>query len=374
MTAELFATFDSALQALADPKELPSVAQLRALSGATAANMAGWAAVWPALPPQRRQWVAGQLAALAEDDVQVSFKPQFVFLLDDPDAQVRATAIDGLWEAQDLFLMDRFVHFLAHDAAAPVRARAAAALGTFLELGELERIDIRRTRQVLLALLDAANDEGEDLEVRRRATESAGFADSPQVRALITDAIASPERPLRAAALRAMGNSADERWAEEVLAGLEDPDPGLRFEAAHAAGELALAAAVPLLADLAGGDDREVQIEAIWALGEIGGDAGRRALERLAGDVAEDEDLAEAFEAALATAMLSAGLADLEDAAWPLANGKWSGNGEAPDEEWDVWDEPEDWAEDEDEDETDGDVFDDELADPDDERSGKEER
>lgn len=361
---EVFQTFEAALHSLAAPDEPLSASLVRALSGASGADLATWSRQWPDIATERRQRIAHLLLTTTEADFQVNFKPLFINLLDDPDPEVRAMAIDGLWEAHDLFLMDRFVEFLASDLDPEVRAHAAAALGTFLELGELDKIDIRRTRRALLVVLDAANDEGEDLEVRRRATESAGYADSPQVRALIEDAINSPERAMRAAAVRAMGNSADDRWAEEVLAGLEDPDPELRFEASHAAGELAIGAAVPLLADLAAGGDREIQLEAIWALGEIGGEPARRVLERLAGTLDYDDDVAEAFEDALATVMLSEGIADWDDLSVPptgrdgrSSNGQGrdpQGSGEAGDEEG----EENEW--DEDDEGPDGDDWDDE--------------
>jgi hypothetical protein len=58
---------------------------------------------------------------------------------------------------------------------------------------------------------------------------------------------------------------------------------------------------------LALGDDREIQLVAIWSLGEIGGKESMRVLEFLLGKAEEDEDddLEEAVEDAIGNASLN---------------------------------------------------------------------
>jgi len=202
-------------------------------------------------------------------------------------------------------------------------------------------------------LIEVAADEREDLEVRRRALESAGFADREDVQALIEYAIDTPERALRAGALRAMGHSADVVWEPDVLAWLDHAEPELRFEAARAAGELALASAVPQLARLIeDAADRAVQIEAIAALGEIGGAPAQRALERLAEriDPDEAEDLVAAIDDAISTAALADGVLAIGGLSH-TAGRAGDGDLEADDEDDDGFDE----------DELDDELFDDEA-------------
>jgi HEAT repeat protein len=297
--------FGAALDALADEGQDPQAHWVAHLSGPTRDELARWQSVWPEISPERRQWIASTMLERAEMSFEVDFRPLFVSLLDDPDEAVRATAVDGLWEAEDVGVMDRYVALLRDDWAEDVRARAAAALGSYVLRAELDEIEPARVRGALRALLDAAADESEAVEVRRRATESAGYADTGAVHRVIEDAADAPERTLRAGALRAMGRSADRRWAPLVLRALEDRDPEIRFEAARAAGELALQDAVAALWGLAEQDEQEIQLEAIWSLGEIGGRDATRALERLAQGC--DEPLVEAVEDALATAALSEG-------------------------------------------------------------------
>jgi HEAT repeat protein len=298
--------FEAALRRLAEPGAPPVTGLVTRLSSPTPSDVTLFRELWRALPEARRRWLAHELVATAEADFQVDFKRLFATLLHDGDPEVRAAAIAGLWEARDIALMDAFTTMLVDDADPTVRAHAATALGPFVEQAQLGRLNPELVRRSIDALVAVAEDDGEDANVRRRAIESAGYVDSDEVGSLIEDALTSPERALRAGAVRAMGNSADERWSDDVLDALAAPDPELRYEAARASGELLLAAAVPQLVALAAGNDREIQIEAIWALGEIGGSQSRRALDHLlASDL--DEDLAEAVEDALACVALADG-------------------------------------------------------------------
>jgi HEAT repeat protein len=298
--------FAAALRRLLDPASRPSPGVVRQLSSPTPDDLTAGSAIWSAAPVARRQRLARDLLSAAEADFDLDFRRVFLEFLSDPDPVVRATAVDGLWEAVDPVVMARLVDLLGADDAPVVRARAAASLGTFVEMGELGRLDERSAAVVLDLLLRVAADTREPVEVRRRAVESAGFADHPAVGAVIEAAHRSPDRAMRAGALRAMGNSADDRWAEDVLAALDAADPELRFEAAHAAGELALGAGVARLIEIAREDDRELQVEAIWSLGEIGGAKAQRAAERLLAST-DDPVLEEALEDALATMALSDG-------------------------------------------------------------------
>lgn len=301
-----FEGFSSAVQRLADGGEPVDPGTLYRLSSPGEDEMEEWHSVWPGLDPTAKRDVARQLLASSRADFQVDYTPLFVAMIDDPEPEVRALGIDGLWEHEDVPLMRRFVTLMESDPSAVVRARSAVALGRFIKLWQLDEFDAAAADQALAALLDAASDDSEDTEVRRRALESAGYADEPAVSTLIDEAIESVEWSLRAGALCAMGNSADDRWAADVVAHLDEDLPELQQEAAHAAGELLIPDAVPALVELACGYDHNVQIEAIWALGEIGGRDARRALESLLDEMDGDDQL-EALEDALATMSLAEG-------------------------------------------------------------------
>lgn len=291
------------LRRLGDPSAVPAPGLIERLSGATSADVATFRAIWPEIAPERRRWLVRALVESAEADFRVEFRALFTAMLDDADPAVRADAIDGLWEVHEAALLQRFTDMMTRDDASPVRARAAAALGGYIEQAELGRFPADALEGPIAALLSVAAGSDVEVEVRRRAVESLGYADYSVSGSVIADALASPERPMQAGAMRAIGRSADDRWAPEVLAELDGADAEVRFEAVRAAGELTLAEAVPQLIAAARDGDREIQLEAIWSLGEIGGKDARRALDRLLRD-AEDDDLSEAIEDAQASAAL----------------------------------------------------------------------
>ena len=116
----------------------------------------------------------------------------------------------------------------------------------------------------------------------------------------IERAYASDEQLLRESALVAMGRSMLPRWLPTIGAALANASPALRYEAARAAGEMAedAQALVPRLAQLIDDDDSEVALAAIWALGQIGGEAARRSLQkaRKSSDETRSQAVAEALE------------------------------------------------------------------------------
>jgi HEAT repeat protein len=306
-------SFDEALGILVGDEGSLVPGVLAALSDPSSDDVRTFSSRWATLAPDRRIRIAHQLVESAEASFQYRFERLFRVLVGDEEPEVRVQAVEGLWEDEHTDLVEVFLGLLTADLSAEVRARAATALGLFVYRAELGEIDDRFGESACRALVNAASDEFEDEDVRRRATESAGYGDRPDVRELITDLYASGEGTLRAGAVGAMGNSADDSWSMEVLEAFTDPDALVHFEAATAAGQLELEDAVPDLAALANEDDREIQLAAIWSLGEIGGRAATRVLEDLlASD--PDEDLEEALEDALASAALGGG--DLPD--WRL--------------------------------------------------------
>jgi HEAT repeat protein len=139
----------------------------------------------------------------------------------------------------------------------------------------------------------------EPIEIRRRALESLGFLSDEDTSQLITQAYHHANDQLKLSAVFAMGRSLDtERWGAIVTEELAALDPGMRYEAARAVGELEYAPAVRKLAELLDDVDEEVQLATIWSLGQIGGDKAKQLL--MAVLESEAEYLHEQAEDALA--------------------------------------------------------------------------
>jgi len=272
------ADLKSALRYLQSNEVSLSPSLLFALSDLNRQELQEFAQVWHVLPADRRRRVAQAMTELAEERIEADFTRIFRYLLDDEDADVRAHAINGLWEDEDHALIRPLIGALRSDQAAQVRAAAAEALGRFLLLAETKRIPATDGDEIRNALLAAIRSGSEDKLVRRRSIESIAYLGDELVRDIIAAAYADDDAKMRATAIFAMGRSADPYWRRTVAQELYSPDPQIRFEAARAVGELEFKASVPRLIELLEDADREVQSAAITSLGQIGGKEARRAL------------------------------------------------------------------------------------------------
>jgi HEAT repeat protein len=219
--------------------------------------------VWPHVSPHRKHTLLEDLEDLAEAETLTSFDDVARSLLDDTDPQVRARAIRLLWECEDAKLVPVYLDMLNNDEAVEVRAAAANALGQFVYLGELEKIPKELHQKIEDELLGAATSAKEVL-VRRRALESLGYTGRAEVVPLIEAASREKDPDWKVSALFAMGRSCDDRWKKQVLSQLRSPNEDIRSEAIHAAGELELESARPVLLDLL--EDEEDLEEALDTL------------------------------------------------------------------------------------------------------------
>jgi hypothetical protein len=236
--------------------------------------------VWRKLPALTRRDLLGRMEEEARANFELDFSAIAHVTLDDSDGEVRMHAIRALWECEDPRLIDRFLKLMEKDPDAAVRSAAASALGAFVEGAELERIPASIGAKIVERLKAVAGGP-DDLDVRRHAVESIGYSSEPGVREILETAYRNAEELMKSSALFAMGRSADIRWSDTILKELVSPSPALRAEAARAAGELGLNKSVPLLIELLEDPDRVTRWNAIDALGEIGGEPARRALDKL---------------------------------------------------------------------------------------------
>jgi HEAT repeat protein len=289
--------FRELLRQIGDSQTAFPIVMLYSLSGMDEFRERLFREAWPTIGLERRRRIITSLVEIAEASFEVDFNAIFRFCLKDEDEKVREMAIEGLWEDEDISLIDPLIKMMREDPSIQVRAKAATSLGRFVLLGELKETDIEKAASVSEALLEVILSPNEDVEVRRRAVESIAYSSDERVREIIEAAYYDDDERMRVSAVFAMGRSADPLWSSIVLEELESPHPEMRYEAARACGELEILDAIPILAGLVEDPDREVQEAAIWALGNIGGDEARRILEYCY--VTGDDFLREAVEEAL---------------------------------------------------------------------------
>ena len=289
--------FRAALDTIADESKPLRAATIMVLSDAGASEASLFRQVWCEVPVARRRQVVQRLVDIAEDNPEADFHPLLRACLSDPDAEVRAAALPGLWEDESPFLADLLVALLKTDASAQVRAAAAGALRPFALRASLGELKGTRCEVIRRALLDASGNVAGGMDVRCEALKSVGYWEDDEVRQAILMAYRHDDPRVKASAVHAMGANLDPAWRKAVLVELASPYPEVRFEAAEAAGEMEERAAVPSLIELLQDADVEVAQSAAGALGMIGGPAARTALRACASSA--NPALREAGEAAL---------------------------------------------------------------------------
>ncbi len=306
-------SFQDTLNSIATSEQLHTI-ELYNFSTMELDDLEIFKTTWPTIPTKRRQDIVQELVEITEFNIEVDFNPVFLLSLDDEDSQVRASAINGLWEDESPDLIEPLVYLMQTDPEVTVRAAAATALGKYINLRELEDIDPIPVVLVEEALLKTIRKAQEDVEVRRRAIEAISFTSETDITQIIENAYYDDHKKMRISAIFAMGRHNAKKWHPLALKELDNPNPEIRFEATRTCGELQVSEAVSKLIDLIAEDsDQEVREMAIGALGNIGGPEALQTLEICLDS--DNEAMAQAAEDAIYELNLFAGtLLDFDEA------------------------------------------------------------
>ncbi|RME49699.1 MAG: HEAT repeat domain-containing protein [Chloroflexi bacterium] len=266
--------------------------------------------------------------ATSDDRFFIDYTSEIEEYLDDKDPEVRALAVECLWEYPDPAYIDVLMDLAEHDPDEQVREYAISGLGVYIYEGEyadydfdwgehteimredeLPQSDFERVRDYLLAVV---RDAARPINARRRAIEAISFLHEPVVIDIIEEAYHHPDKKMKISAVFAMGRNASAKWEKYILEALDSPVPEIEYEAVCAAGSLALDHATrPLMRIATESEDKNLRIAAIRALGEIGHEMAFPLLDDLQFD--PDRDIRKAAEEALDEWMMSAHLRELDD-------------------------------------------------------------
>jgi HEAT repeat protein len=267
------------------------------LSQMTSGDVQDYAQVWKTIELKRRREIIIRLIELTTDSVELNFDSIFKSCLNDPDADVRSEAINGLCENEDPSLISSLIDLLNTDPFEKVQVSAAMALGRFALMAELGSISPRYGNLVGNVLLAIASDNSKSIEVRRRALEAVATLSTQQVKAAIKNAYESRDERLAISAVYAMGRNCDLRWLPILIKELNSSDTEMRYEAVCACGEIADEDTIQYLLPITNDTDIDVRLAVIQALGKIGGNEAKQYLQKNAND--PNEAVREAIEQAL---------------------------------------------------------------------------
>nr|HRC77725.1 HEAT repeat domain-containing protein [Kouleothrix sp.] len=94
--------------------------ELKPLSGLGFEARAEFWPAWMSVVARRRAEIAHAMVELAEDNVDLDFAQALLWMLDDDDAEVRASAAEGLWESERTQVLHRLLDLLRADPAPAV--------------------------------------------------------------------------------------------------------------------------------------------------------------------------------------------------------------------------------------------------------------
>lgn len=274
-----------------------SVSKLSKLSNLGADELSSFKTYWQTIEVRQRQGIAKQLAELADNSLELNFDDIFRFLLEDPDAEVRATAVEALWECEDRTLINPLIELMLNDPSEQVRAAAAVALGRFAMMAELGELRPKYASRVEDALFRVIDDSTQSVDIRRRAIEAISPMATERVTQIIKEAYESDDPKLKASSVFAMGRNCDDRWLPMIIDELGSDNIELRFEAVNACGQLEDRRLVPHILPLINDTDFQVQLAAVDALGHTGGALAKQALKKCLAN--SDEHIREAAQDAL---------------------------------------------------------------------------
>jgi HEAT repeat protein len=279
-----------------DDSPLP-IENFSAISDMDSEEFSAFFDVWQALSAARRRELILELGRQADEHIELNFDLINRAGLRDEDPTVRQTAISNLWECQDVDLIAVYLQSLRDDPSSGVRVAAADALGRYVLLGELEEIASEDHHEIENALLSVMDTEVISL-LQQSCIEALGYSSRKESESVIERAYGSDDPDIRKSAMVAMGRSYNQRWEPQVISEMTNPYPGIRAEAARAAGELELSVAIEHLIELLDDVHHTVQEAAIWSLGQIGGERAEEALIALQ-DLTEEEHMLKVIEDAL---------------------------------------------------------------------------
>ena len=97
---------------LANPEKLLRNSELTKLSSLGPEELRFFEQSWLTIEPKRRQQIISRLVKLAEDNLDLNFDNIFRDCLKDQDAEVRSKATEGLWESEEVSLINPLINLL----------------------------------------------------------------------------------------------------------------------------------------------------------------------------------------------------------------------------------------------------------------------
>ena len=291
---------DNLLELLSNPSNEIATSEFSVLSDLTNNELESFRNIWDKCGEDQQTWIVSTLVDMSEESTELDFSSIFKLGLKSTQEIVVSKSIEGLWEYEDRSVIPEFIEILFSNNPPDLRASSAEALGRFASLTQDNKLLQTDADIVYESLMSVLSDEGEHMEVRRRSLESVSGFNGEEIQEYIKWAYSSGDSDLKSSSIYAMGQSGETIWLPILLIELKSIEPFIRYESARACGALGEDDVVPHLEEMLQDEDTQVQLAAIEALGNIGGNTAKQILSRLS------EDCEPEFEESVALALESA--------------------------------------------------------------------
>jgi hypothetical protein len=283
--------FNQIIDALLDDDAQFPIDYIMVLSDITPANLEILRRAWGQISPVRKALLMENIEVFHVSEITSNFEDIASLAIEDMNTAVRMSGLRLFYDYENSSFVNKFIELLETDPDIGVRSQAAITLGKYMYLAELEMIDERHRNSIDEALIKVLRSDENEL-VRQKALEAFGYSSRREVKDFIHTAFNSGDYNWIASSLVAMGRSADEAYATQILTMLVHPEIRIQREAVYAAGELELTAAKNLLLKLAMEleAEEELWLETITALSKIGGEGVSEVFEKLLENASTDEE------------------------------------------------------------------------------------
>lgn len=280
--------FEAALDAIQEDSVDP--AMLIGFSGMDRNQARQLKKTWSSLPDEARRTIADHILSLGMEDLLRDYQRFYRIMIDDSLPDVRESGAHGLAMDEDENLIDPLLRLLTRDPDVRVRVAAAQAMATYTTLGEFMELPDATVRKMRHALMTIVNDEALPSDLRASALASVAVqAGEKDVERAIERFSTSDDQEMRLGAFQAMGRAGSKLWVKSLDVASRSTDPDIRRHVARALGAFE-EEVVPILTMLVREDtEPEVRVDAIEALGRVGGKRALEALEKLRPFVSDDE-------------------------------------------------------------------------------------
>ena len=293
------AKYAEILKALINNQRALSYQEVQTFSDLEEDRLTQFAQVWANLAENRKEMLIELMLVESMSNTVMDFSSVAYHSLHDPNAFIRRGSLKLLAENRKNAFLDQVIALSKNDPDEYVRLEAIAILGYFLLDTDVSDRHHHKADRVLKALEELQ--DAPDLNTRLQVMEAMAFIDHPSIIPMIRSSLASSDELVLSAGLRAVQNSLNKRWADDVIDNLDHPNPDVQIEAIKAAGQLQLTKArTTILRMLAVFDqvDDEVLDALIIAASQLGGYQAKEMISILEDLFDDEDDMVEIFEEA----------------------------------------------------------------------------